>query len=41
VRERLAVCLVTQFGLSLADAPRQLGMLTPGVAKARARMEAM
>jgi hypothetical protein len=39
VRSKLAVPLVTQLGLSLADAARQLGVSTSGVAKAVARAE--
>jgi len=39
VRSELAVHLVTQLGLSLADAARQLGVSTSGVAKAVARAE--
>ena len=40
VRAHLAVHLVTQCGLSLADAARQLGVSTSGIAKAVARAEA-
>jgi putative transposase len=40
VRAHLAVYLVTQCGLSLADAARQLGVSTSGIAKAVARAEA-
>ena len=39
VRTRLAVDLVTRLGLSLADAARQLGVSTSGIAKALARAE--
>ena len=39
VRSQLAVHLVTQLGLSLADAARQLGISTSGIAKAIARAE--
>ena len=39
VRSELAVHLVTQLGLSLADAARQLGVSTSGIAKAVARAE--
>ena len=39
VRARLAVCLVTRLGLSLADTARQLGVSTSGIAKALARAE--
>jgi len=39
VRAHLAVHLVTQFGLSLADAARHLGVSTSGIAKAVARAE--
>jgi len=39
VRARLAVYLVTRLGLSLADAARQLGVSTSGIAKALARAE--
>jgi hypothetical protein len=39
VRGALAVHLVTQVGLSLADAARQLGVSTSGIAKAVARAE--
>ena len=35
----LAVHLVTQLGLSLADTARQLGVSTSGIAKAVARAE--
>ena len=40
VRAQLAVYLVTEGGLSLADAARQLGVSTSGIAKAVARAEA-
>ena len=40
VRAQLAVHLVTECGLSLADAARQLGVSTSGIAKAVARAEA-
>jgi predicted transcriptional regulator len=40
VRAHLAVLLVTQGGLSLTDAARQLGVSTSGIAKAVARAEA-
>lgn len=40
VRAHLAVRLVTQGGLSLADAACQLGVSTSGIAKAVARAEA-
>jgi REP-associated tyrosine transposase len=40
VRAQLAVHLVTRLGLSLADAARQLGVSTSGIAKAVARVEA-
>jgi REP element-mobilizing transposase RayT len=39
VRSELAVHLVTQLGLSLADVARQLGVSTSGIAKALARAE--
>ena len=39
VRAHLAVHLVTQLGLSLADTARQLGVSTSGIAKALARAE--
>ena len=39
VRSELALHLVTQLGLSLADAARQLGVSTSGIAKAIARAE--
>jgi putative transposase len=39
VRARLAVHLVTRLGLSLAEAARQLGVSTSGIAKAVARAE--
>jgi len=39
VRAHLAVHLVTQLGLSLADTARQLGVSTSGIAKAVARAE--
>ena len=39
VRARLAVHLVTQPGLSLADTARQLGLSSSGIAKAVARAE--
>ena len=39
VRSELAVHLVTHLGLSLADAARQLGVSTSGIAKALARAE--
>jgi len=39
VRAALAVHLVTRLGLSLAEAARQLGVSTSGVAKAVARAE--
>ena len=39
VQGALAVQLVTQVGLSLADAARQLGVSTSGIAKAVARTE--
>ena len=39
VRTRLAVDLVTRFGLSLAETARQLGVSTSGIAKAIARAE--
>lgn len=39
VRGLLAVHLVTQIGLSLAEAARQLGVSTSGIAKAVARVE--
>ena len=39
VRGALAVQLVTEVGLSLADAARQLGISTSGIAKAVARVE--
>jgi hypothetical protein len=39
VRGALAVQLVTQVGLSLADAARQLGISTSGIAKAVARFK--
>ena len=39
VRARLAVYLVTRLGLSLAEAARQLGVSTSGIAKAVARAE--
>jgi len=39
VRGALAVQLVTQVGLSLADAARQLGVSTSGVAQVVARAE--
>jgi predicted transcriptional regulator len=39
VRVRLAVRLVTQLGLSLAEAARHLGVSTSGLAKAAARVE--
>jgi hypothetical protein len=41
VRDHVVTFPVTQVMRALADAARQLGMLTPGVAKARARTEAM
>jgi transposase-like protein len=37
VRGALAVQFVTEIGLSLADAARQLGISTSGIAKAIAR----
>jgi len=40
VRAHLAVHMVAQCGLSLADAARQLGVSTSGIAKAVARAEA-
>jgi putative transposase len=40
LRAQLAVHLVTRLGLSLADAARQLGVSTSGIAKAVARAEA-
>lgn len=39
VRAHLAVHLVTQLGLSLAEAARSLGVSTSGIAKAVARAE--
>jgi putative transposase len=39
VRSTLAVHLVMQLGLSLADVARQLGVSTSGIAKAVARAE--
>ena len=39
VRARLAVRLVTQLGLSLAEAARPLGVSTSGIAKVLARAE--
>jgi len=39
VRSTLAVHLVTQLGLSLADVARQLGVSTSGIAKAVARAD--
>ncbi len=39
VRRDLAVELVTRLGLSLAEAARQLGISTSGIAKALARAE--
>jgi len=39
VRGALAVQLVIQVGLSLADAARQLGVSTSGIAKAVTRAE--
>jgi hypothetical protein len=39
VRRDLAVALVTRLGLSLAEAARQLGISTSGIAKAVARAE--
>jgi hypothetical protein len=39
VRAELAVRLIAEFGLSLADAARQLGVSTSGIAKAIARTE--
>ena len=38
-RSELALHLVTQLGLSLADAARQLGVSMSGIAKAVARAE--
>ncbi len=38
-RRGLAVTLVTRLGLSLAEAARQLGISTSGIAKAVARAE--
>jgi hypothetical protein len=39
VRSSLALHLVTQLGLTLADVARQLGVSTSGIAKALARAE--
>jgi len=39
VRAPLAVHLLTQIGLSLADTARQLGVSTSGIAKAVTRAE--
>jgi len=39
VRSGLAVTLVTRLGLSLAEAARQLGVSTAGIAQAVARAE--
>jgi hypothetical protein len=39
VRAQLAVHLVTQIGLSRADAARALGVFTSGIAKAVARVD--
>jgi predicted transcriptional regulator len=39
VRAQLAVHLVTQLGLSLADAARSLGVSTSGIAKAVASVD--